>query len=143
MKYILLLILTIGAIYAKSSYVQPNDRLVEVQKAQAQEAKVVPHREDPVPSLSEILSEIAREFEPEGKAVVVKAINCFYSESGLRYNALHKNTNGTYDGGVAQINDVHKMTIPERMDYKKNIKKAHEIYKSRKNFSAWYAQGCR
>lgn len=96
----------------------------------------------PAPKRSEIIAYIAKTFEPEGAQVMVKAVECFYSESGLRYNAVNTNTNGTHDGGVAQINDVHKMTLEDRMDYQKNIDKAYEIYKRRGNFSAWYGKLC-
>lgn len=98
----------------------------------------------PVPTTAEIVEEIARVFEGEGKHVVVKAINCFYSESGLRAEAVSKpNTNGTIDAGVAQINDIHKMSIKERLDFRKNIKKAYQIYKGRgSNFNAWYGKLC-
>lgn len=96
----------------------------------------------PTPSKTEIIAEISRVFEPEGTHIVVQAINCFYSESGLRWDAYNgSNKNGTNDGGVAQINSIHK--IDDRFDYKQNIKKAHEIYKSRGNsFKAWYGPRC-
>jgi hypothetical protein len=98
----------------------------------------------PPPTDEEVLSYIVEVFSPEGRAVVVKAMNCFYSESGLRWNAVSPvNKNGTRDGGIAQINDVHKLTMEERLDYKINIQKAYDIYKSRGDFGAWYGVGCR
>lgn len=98
----------------------------------------------PTPSDKEVIDEIVRVFSPEGKHVVVRAINCFYSESGLRWDAVSKpNKNGTLDGGVAQINDVHKLTIEERLDYKKNIQEAYNIYKRNgSSFRPWYGKGC-
>lgn len=98
----------------------------------------------PTPSDKEVIDEIVRVFEPEGKHVVVRAINCFYSESGLRWDAVSKpNKNGTLDGGVAQINDVHKLTIEERLDYKKNIQEAYNIYKRNgSSFRPWYGKNC-
>ena len=106
--------------------------------------EVVAPTPTPPPTDEEVLSYIVEVFSPEGRAVVVKAMNCFYSESGLRWNAVSAvNSNGTRDGGIAQINDVHKLTMEERLDYKVNINKAYEIYKSRKGFSAWYGIGCR
>lgn len=92
----------------------------------------------------QIVAYITKVFAPEGKHVVVQAINCFYSESGLRSNAVGINRNGTNDVGVAQINSIHGMSTEDRMDYKKNIDKAYKIYKSRgNNFDAWYAKGCK
>lgn len=93
--------------------------------------------------LEQIVAYITKKFAPEGKHVVVKAIQCFYSESGLRSNAVGVNKNGSNDVGVAQINSIHGMSTEDRMDYKKNIDKAYKIYKSRGSFEAWYAPACR
>lgn len=90
-----------------------------------------------------IVAYITKKFSPEGKHVVVQAINCFYSESGLRSNAVGVNKNGSNDVGVAQINSIHGMSTEDRMNYKKNIDKAYKIYKSRGNWSAWYGKGCK
>lgn len=103
----------------------------------------------PVPSpteLVEVVAEIAKTFEPEGKQVVVKAINCFYSESGLRPNAVgqNKDSHHSKDHGVAQLNDYwHKLTEAEKTEIEANVKKAYKIYKGRgNNFSAWYGKLC-
>lgn len=96
----------------------------------------------PTPKRSEVIAYIAKTFEPEGAQVMVKAVECFYSESGLRWNAVNTNKNGTKDGGVSQLNDVHKMTLEERLDYKKNIDKAYELYK-RQGFNPWYGKLCK
>ena len=96
--------------------------------------------------LEVIVAYIARVFEPEGKDVVVKAINCFYSESGLRTKAVgqNKDVHKSKDWGVAQLNDYwHNLTTDEKTEYKANIEKAYEIYKSRGNFSAWYGKLCK
>lgn len=98
---------------------------------------------DNASELEQIVAYITKKFAPEGKHVVVQAINCFYSESGLRSNAVGVNKNGTNDVGVAQINSIHGMSTEDRMDYKKNIDKAYKIYKSRGNWSAWYGKGCK
>lgn len=105
----------------------------------------------PTPSeLEQIVSYIARKFEPEGKQVVVRAINCFYSESGLRRDAVGQNsdTHRSKDHGVAQLNDYwHKLTLAQKTDIYANIDKAYEIYKGRSRnggngFSAWYGRLC-
>ena len=96
------------------------------------------------PTDEEVVTEIAHVFRKEGRHVIVKAILCFYGESGLRYDAVGINKSGSKDGGIAQINDIHKMSLEDRLDYKKNITKAYEIYLNRgKNFNAWYAPSCR
>lgn len=105
--------------------------------------KVV-YASEEVSELEKIVAYITKKFAPEGKHVVVQAINCFYSESGLRSNAVGVNKNGSNDVGVAQINSIHGMSTEDRMDYKKNIDKAYKIYKSRgNNFDAWYAPTCK
>lgn len=91
--------------------------------------------------LTEIIAYITKKFEPEGKHVVIQAINCFYSESGLRSNAVGVNKNGSNDVGIAQINSIHGMSTEDRMDYKKNIDKAYKIYK-RRGWEAWYGKDC-
>lgn len=97
----------------------------------------------PMPTLVNVVSYITKKFEPEGKAVVVKAIECFYSESGLRTEAYNYNKNGTEDRGIAQINSIWKMTPEEAHNFEKNIDKAYEIYKRSNSFNAWYGKGCR
>lgn len=114
----------------------------EVSDAALAVTVVTPTPAEPT-ELQEIVAYIAYKFEPEGKDVVVRAINCFYSESGLRTNAYGENNNGTNDAGVAQINSIHGLSIEERMNYKANIDKAYDIYKGRgDNFSAWYGKLC-
>lgn len=99
------------------------------------------YAKEPRTELQEIVDYIVYKFEPEGKAVVVQAINCFYSESGLRNDAFGVNRNGTNDVGVAQINSIHGMSTEDRMDYRKNVDKAYQIYKSR-GWDAWYGAHC-
>lgn len=101
----------------------------------------------PTPSeLTEVVSTITEVFEPEGKQVVVRAINCFYSESGLRPNAVGHNKDAvkSTDHGVAQLNSYwHKLTEEEKTDVRANIERAYKIYKGRGgNFSAWYGKLC-
>lgn len=100
----------------------------------------------PDPTPENIIAYIAEVFKPEGTAVVVKAINCFYSESGLRTDAYNWNpSSNSEDIGVAQVNlKYHPDVSKESMyDFQKNIDKAYRIYKSRKGFGAWYGKGCK
>lgn len=97
-----------------------------------------------VPSEKEqIIAYITKLWEKHGTQEVVHAINCFYSESGLRSDAYGINKNGTNDAGVAQINSIHKMSVEERFNWKKNLDKAYEIYTSWGNsWDAWYGRSC-
>ena len=108
----------------------------------------------PTPSeLEEIVAYITRKFENEGKdeaerkATVIRAINCFYSESGLTEKKVGQNTDAprSKDHGVAQLNDYwHKLTEEQKTEYKANIDKAYEIYKGwGDSFDPWYGRGCR
>lgn len=137
---ILLLVLGIFVICLVGSYVARRRIISPI--ADDPIIKVV-YASEEAPELEQIVSYITKVFAPEGKQVVVKAIQCFYGESGLRNNAVGVNKNGTNDVGVAQINSIHGMSTEDRMNYKKNIDKAYKIYKSRGNFSAWYAPACR
>jgi len=96
----------------------------------------------PTPDTKEVIDEITEVWKEEKKSDIIRAINCAYSESGFNPIALNKNKNFTQDAGIFQINDIHKMTLEDRFNIKKNIKKAYEIFKSRKNWSAWYGEGC-
>lgn len=109
-----------------------------VSQVQAKEPTPTP---TPEPTLENIIAYITKKFEPEGKDAVIWAINCFYSESGLRPEAYHFNTNGTEDRGVAQINSIHGLTPQEAHTFTKNIDKAYEIYK-RRGTDAWYGPSC-
>lgn len=116
-------------------------------KSMAVVAYTPPATPTPTPTeLEEIVAYITRVFEPEGKAVVVRAINCFYSESGLREEVVGQNNDAprSKDWNVAQLNDYwHKLTEAEKTSYKANIDRAYEIYKGRGNsFSAWYGKLC-
>ena len=110
-------------------------------------AGLIPEKQEK-PTKANIVSYIMEVFGKYGTDVGVKAINCFYSESGLRTEAYNYNNNGTEDRGVAQINSIHKMKPEDAHDYKKNIDKAEKIFLSRgkkfavKNGGAWYGKLC-
>lgn len=109
------------------------------------ESPLVVQADEPEKSeLQKVIGYITYKFEPEGKDVVVRAINCFYSESGLRPLAYGWNEwNKTSDVGVAQVNSVHGWTVEQLQDYKFNIDKAYELYKASNSFSPWYGKGCK
>lgn len=66
------------------------------------------------------------------------AIAIAKAESNLKHDAINKNTNGTIDVGIFQINDCHGLSIEDRLDAEKNIKFAYELYK-KQGWSPWSA----
>lgn len=141
--YIVFALTLFGAYVYKSN----NEDFISPYVSQADAQVIVIEKKEEQTELQEIVSYITKVFEPEGKDVVVKAINCFYSESGLRKDAVGQNTDGprSKDHGIAQLNDYwHKLTDAQKTEIKANIDKAYEIYKGRGgNFSAWYGKGCK
>lgn len=59
-------------------------------------------------------------------------------ESGIRENAYNKNRNGTIDGGVFQINSIHKVPLKYVFDYEYNIDFAYKLYLAQ-GFGPWSA----
>jgi len=59
------------------------------------------------------------------------------AESGLRANATHLNSNGTWDVGLMQLNDVHGYSWNQRLDPDFNLEAAYKIRMSWGNWSAW------
>lgn len=108
-------------------------------KVQAKEVKITPKP----PTDEEIFAYAVKVWGKEGKDILIKMFNCFYSESGWNYKAVNVNKNSTKDAGIAQINDIHGMSLQDRLDYKKNIDKAYQIYLGRgRSFNAWYGSAC-
>lgn len=68
-----------------------------------------------------------------------RAIAIFKCESGLRPNAFNgKNTNGTWDAGLAQINSIHGVSKSMLMDINVNLAVARVIYERAGNsFTPW------
>lgn len=59
-------------------------------------------------------------------------------ESGFNQYAINLNTNGTFDLGLWQINDVHRISREDRFNISKATAHAYKIYQGRgNNFSAW------
>ena len=59
------------------------------------------------------------------------------AESGLNPKAINnKNTNGTTDAGLFQINDIHGYSVEDRLDVDKNISMAKKVY-DRQGLTAW------
>ena len=99
------------------------------------------YAEDSEPVQKQVIDYIYQKFSPEGSRVVTEALACFISESHLDPLAYHWNSNSTADVGVAQINDIHGLTVQQRQDFKTNIDEAYKIYKA-SGWNAWYGQFC-
>lgn len=115
---------------------------IKAKKAYASEPKIEADKEGVESLISKHFGEYAD-----------KAIACFRTESGLRPTAFNgKNKNGTWDAGVAQVNQIHcpKLGLTGEVckqalfDPETNLALAYQIFKGRGyNFSAWYGKGCR
>lgn len=100
---------------------------------QRAEAKFTPKEEVVEVKEFTIEEKIAKTF-PENPELMIAV---FKAESGLDPLAFHKNTNGSHDIGIAQINSIHGGDDLEMFDVDKNLKKAREIY-DKQGISAWY-----
>jgi hypothetical protein len=71
---------------------------------------------------------------------ILTMIRIARAESGLRADAMNRNSNGTFDLGVFQINDVHSKRISraDRLDFEKNIRFAYTLYQEQ-GFGPWSA----
>lgn len=72
-----------------------------------------------------------------------KIVNC---ESGWNVGARHWNPPtptrpGSWDIGLFQINDVHGMSIEDRLDPYKNTEMAIELLKSKRSWNHWVCKG--
>ena len=81
---------------------------------------------------NEIAREIMKVFGHEWKIAMAVAT----AESSLNSQAVNRNSNGTRDIGIFQINDNHGWSAEERFDWRKNIAMAKEI-RDRYGWSAW------
>lgn len=77
----------------------------------------------------ERVEHLVREAFPEAPGYAVRVAKC---ESGLNYEATHKNTDGTVDRGVFQLNSTHNKEMKrlglDPMDARDNIKFARMLY---------------
>lgn len=81
----------------------------------------------------EIIAEIVRVFGEEAP----NAFNVLYCENrGLNPEAVNWNSNGSWDAGIFQVNQIHGYTMDQMKDYKQNIKAAKKIFDGR-GWTAW------
>lgn len=102
------------------------------------------YAKEPKTELQEITEYIIKLWEQKyGRKEAVKALACFISESGLRSDAYNFNSNGTWDYGVAQWNQVHGQSIEElKGNWKKQLDLAFSLYEQR-GWKPWYGKGCK
>jgi len=95
-------------------------------------------QEDQPPYFSNIETEIADVFGAESRIALAVA----KAESGLNPRAINRNTNGSKDVGIFQINDRHGWSDEELLDWKNNIRIAKEL-RDRRGWSEWvvYSNG--
>ncbi len=88
----------------------------------------------PTPTTKEmIIAEIVRVFGEDAP----DAFNVLYCENrNLRPDAENWNSNGTWDAGLFQVNQVHGYSLEQMKDYKKNIQAAKKIFDNR-GWTAW------
>lgn len=68
------------------------------------------------------------------------AIAIAKAESGLNPKAVNeKNSNGSSDYGLFQINSIHNPTEEQKFNAEENIKMSKRIYDARGNWTAWSA----
>lgn len=79
-----------------------------------------------------IEEKIAKAF-PENPKVMIAIAK---AESGLNPMAAHKNTNGTHDTGLFQVNSIHGYSDLDMLDVDKNIAAARAIYE-KQGIVAW------
>ena len=81
---------------------------------------------------SSIEEEIAEVFGDEKEIALAVA----KAESGLNPSAINRNSDGSRDIGIFQINDHHGWSAEERLDRSKNIRMAKEL-RDRHGWSEW------
>lgn len=102
-------------------------------------APVLPSPQPSVPpSIEEITSHIRQVFGKQAD----NAIAVSRCESGLRYDATNRNTNGTGDFGLFQINDVHVRTFGDefKRSWTENVRVAKALFNS-SGWQPWYSSG--
>lgn len=119
-------------------YVSP---LVEAKASEVEDFKMsykVKEKDSENPTWQEVVSIIVEEFDDLGTEVTMQALKIAKCESGFRYDAYNDgNLNGSNDGGVFQINSIHKQSDEVRFTARQNIRWAKEKYERDGNWNAW------
>jgi len=121
----------------KNELISPLVEEVEAKEASDLEASP-PFYPIPLPSRPEDLIE-AEIWDVFGANLYEEALAVFKCESGLNPGAVGKNTNGTYDVGIPQINTVHGIKSKWLKNPGIAIRVAKQLYDETGDWSAWYS----
>ena len=92
------------------------------------------------PSLREPITDIEKEIYMVFGEDWIEAVTIFECESGLRANAVNdKNSNGTADVGIPQINTVHGIRAKWLKNPSIAIRVAKQLFDEQGGWSAWYS----
>jgi len=90
------------------------------------------------PTWQEVVEIIVDEFDELGTEVTMQALRIAKCESGFKHDAYNDgNSNGSNDGGVFQINSIHKQDDETRFTARQNIRWAKEKYQRDGGWDAW------
>lgn len=84
----------------------------------------------------QILAYIVEVFGDDADDAITIINKC--ENSSFNPEAENWNSNGTWDAGIFQVNEVHGYTMEEMKDWKQNVDAAYKIFKSR----GWEAWSC-
>ena len=82
----------------------------------------------------DIISYIMEKFGEEGINAITMVRKC--ENSKFDPKATNWNSNGTWDTGIFQINQVHGRTLEDMQNWKQNVDQAYKIFQSR-GWTAW------
>lgn len=114
------------------SLLLPNKKTIIQINEPAKEADCYVMATYPIPQAFSVTAEIERVFGADAQT----ALAVMKAESNGKPNAIHKNTNNTIDAGLFMINDVHGLSMEYRLNPKKNIAFAKQLY-DRKGWTPW------
>ena len=82
---------------------------------------------------------IIDEFKDLGKERTLEALKVAYCESKWEEWVIHINNNGSWDGGVFQLNSIHNLPTEKVFNAEDNIKEARRIVEAQ-GWRAWVCQ---
>lgn len=95
-----------------------------------------PIQPQPKTEKDHIIDYIHEVFGEDGHKMVQIIDKC--ENKSWNTQAVNWNRNGTWDTGIAMINQVHGRSMDDMKDYKKNIDQAYKVYEDAdSSFSPW------
>ncbi len=88
---------------------------------------------------SEVAKLIIDGFKDLGKERTLEALKVAYCESKWEEWVIHINNNGSWDGGVFQLNSIHNLPTEKVFNAEDNIKEAKRIVEEQ-GWKAWVCQ---